>query len=218
MKKLVSFMLLLALVLTVFASPALANESSLEVKVNLEDLDSDTRDRILYAKKKAEQAAAVAAKAKEAAEEAAENSIPAILKPENAEVLAGYGAAVANTIKQVCSTLNVEVNEFVKTPVGMITAGLIFYKVAGEDMLPKITDFISKWVALFFAFPLWAWGFRRMHLGRKLKRTITGEDGKTVNEEYVDRYDWEGSEAEGISYFIFLIGFAGLVLFGIFLG
>lgn len=200
MKKLVLVLLAVAL----FATPALAGT---EVTVSLEDLSSTARDAVLKAQAKAE-----------SAKNAAITAVPEILKPENAEILATYGTAVASTIKQVCATLNVEVNDFIKTPVGIGVAALVFYKVAGEDMIPRITDFVSKWVTIFISIPLWMWSFRRMHFGRKMKRTITKEDKSVVNEDYVDRFDWEGSDMEGFSYVIHIGIFVCLGLFGIFLG
>ncbi len=49
---------------------------------------------------------------------------------------------ITGTIRDIAEDLNVTVNEFVKTPVGLGTAGLIFYKVAGKDMIEAIVDII----------------------------------------------------------------------------
>ena len=49
------------------------------------------------------------------------------------------GDAFAVTIKNIAHSLNVEVNEFLKSDVGMLTAGVIVYKMMGKDIL-RIID------------------------------------------------------------------------------
>jgi hypothetical protein len=49
---------------------------------------------------------------------------------------------ITGTIKDICNDLNVSVNEFVKTPVGLGVAALIFYKVAGKDLITKFIDIV----------------------------------------------------------------------------
>lgn len=55
---------------------------------------------------------------------------------------------ITGTIKDIANDLNVSVNDFVKTPVGLGVAALIFYKVAGKDMMATIFD-------VMFAIPFW---------------------------------------------------------------
>lgn len=46
----------------------------------------------------------------------------------------------AEAIKEVCHILNVEVNDFVKTPVGKMTAILIGYKIFGKDLIEIVSS------------------------------------------------------------------------------
>ena len=55
---------------------------------------------------------------------------------------------ITGTIKDIANDLNVSVNEFVKTPVGLGVAALIFYKVAGKDFLHTLFQ-------VAFAIPFW---------------------------------------------------------------
>ena len=49
---------------------------------------------------------------------------------------------LTGTIKDICNDLNIAVNDFVKTPVGLGIAALITYKVAGKDLLENALDII----------------------------------------------------------------------------
>ena len=56
---------------------------------------------------------------------------------------------LTGTIKDICNDLNVTVNEFVKTPVGLGISALIFYKVAGKDLMSGMTK-LAILTPLFF--------------------------------------------------------------------
>jgi hypothetical protein len=70
------------------------------------------------------------------------------MKGINPSGLNEWGKLITGTIRDICSDLNVTVNEFVKTPVGMGVSALIIYKVAGKD-------FISNAMDILLAIPLW---------------------------------------------------------------
>lgn len=55
---------------------------------------------------------------------------------------------ITGTIKDIANDLGVGVNEFVKTPVGLGVAALIFYKVAGKNMMETVFQ-------VMFAIPFW---------------------------------------------------------------
>ena len=57
---------------------------------------------------------------------------------DNPEKLDVWRKLITGTIKDICTDLNVTVNDFIKTPVGTITAALIIYKVAGKELLERI--------------------------------------------------------------------------------
>ncbi len=58
-----------------------------------------------------------------------------MLSPQNADKWMNMGDAFSTTIKQVCNTLNVEVNAFLQSDVGRLTAAVIIYKMVGHDLL-----------------------------------------------------------------------------------
>lgn len=195
-------MIVLLILLFACVSPVMAGT---EVTINLESLSSKARDAVLQAQ------------AAEAAEMLATTSGMDMLNPANADALEKYGQVVAKTIKEVCNTLNVEVNEFIKTPVGMIVGGLIFYKVAGEDLMEWGYDFFSKWFGLMIGIPIWAWTFRRMHLGRKIKTVHFDENGKKNRVEVsIDRFDWRSADMQSFSYVIHIGGFIVMMAIAIF--
>lgn len=104
---------------------------------------------------------------------------------------------ITGTIKDVCNDLNVTVNEFVKTPVGMGVAALIVYKVAGKDLLENALDIvimIPLWMFVtgFFMFLSWyLFSYKVVYQdigyddkGKKYKR-----DPKRLT-----RYDWSSHQ------------------------
>lgn len=68
---------------------------------------------------------------------------PSLVDSLNEETITKVGAiakTAGQVVKEVAKELNVAVNDFIKTPVGMITAGLAIWYVAGEN----ITDLASS--------------------------------------------------------------------------
>lgn len=87
--------------------------------------------------------------AKTIAETAALNSKPNQVIAPSAEDIGKYadiGQSVAKALGAAMKELNVEANNFLTTPVGMITTGLIVYKVLGNDVLTQIHDIIQSFV------------------------------------------------------------------------
>lgn len=64
------------------------------------------------------------------------------------EKLNQWRKLITQTLKDVCNDLNISVNEFVKTPVGLGVAALIFYKVAGKGLLETTFE-------IFLILPFW---------------------------------------------------------------
>jgi hypothetical protein len=89
------------------------------VQIDLETLSGETQKSVLNALK--EQAKKV-------------EPLTVNLKDITPEKINTWSVAIANGIKETSKVLNVEVNEFIKTPVGKGTAFLIFWKVAGKDL------------------------------------------------------------------------------------
>lgn len=55
--------------------------------------------------------------------------------PESINKFQALGDAVVTTIQRVCHGLNIEVNEFIKTDVGKLTAFFIGYNIMGRDII-----------------------------------------------------------------------------------
>jgi len=120
------------------------------------------------------------------------DSVMQVVKGVDPKDLDAWGRLISGTIKTICNDLNVTVNEFVKTPVGLGVAGLIFYRVAGKDLMENALDllimvplwFIMTGIVLFLG-----WYF----FSAKTIWDITeNEKGKIVksNARRVKRYPW----------------------------
>ena len=115
---------------------------------------------------------------------------------------------LTGTIKDICNDLNIAVNDFVKTPVGLGIAALITYKVAGKDLLDNALDIIIMvpfWsfvtgVCLFFG-----WYFFSMKT--IYKTTYDKDTGKLIEKtpERVHRYNTKGSTRESVGWISLII-------------
>lgn len=89
------------------------------VTVDLKDLGSDTVNAILYAKKQADKTS--------------QSSI-VVPKVEDVKEWASIGTMIGDSISATAKSLSVSVNDFIKTPVGMMVLFLIFFKVVGASV------------------------------------------------------------------------------------
>jgi hypothetical protein len=112
------------------------------------------------------------------------------------------GDAFAQTIKQVCQTLNVEVNAFLKSDVGKLTAAVIIYKMVGRDLL-RIILYTSIWLGMTFCF---AFSIKFLHMKKKVKRLVEKDNKSLVETHYEDRFNWDDNDiARIISLILHLI-------------
>lgn len=104
------------------------------------------------------------------------------------------GTAFATTIESICKTLNVEVNAFLKSDVGMLTAGVIIYKMVGQDIL-RIILYTGIWIGVTFFIMM---SIKFLHMKRKVKAKVKDpdKDGWIIVTEYVDRFGWPGDDGE----------------------
>jgi len=112
------------------------------------------------------------------------------------------GIAFSETIKQVCQTLNVEVNQFIKSDVGKLTAGIIIYRMVGKDLLRIV-------LILLFMFTLTVFIFCSIYFvhGKK-KWKVKDNDGNEHIEESERWINWgegDGNNARLFSVCIHLI-------------
>lgn len=167
------------------------NQSSLtpDVTLNLGDLDSETAQRVLsQLKRKQQENAASAARAA---------GLPAVEKLANPETVSKYkelAQAISQTILEVCKTLNVEVNEFVKTPVGKITMTLIVWKVAGREVLTYLLRYGVGIPIFIFLYCALFWSFRAFHMTRVYKKRRWPWSNLPDTEPLVVAYKWDNNK------------------------
>jgi len=109
------------------------------------------------------------------------------------------GIAFSETIKQVCQTLNVEVNQFIKSDVGKLTAGIIIYRMVGKDLLRiAIISLFMIGVTFFIFFSIYF-----VH-GKKRWKVKDKEGNEHIESE--DRWiKWEDDTARNISVVVHLV-------------
>lgn len=64
-----------------------------------------------------------------------------------------WASLVSSTIKDTCSSLNIGINNFITTPVGLMAVGFTFYKIAGQDTLGLIKSSMVYLKNLFLKIP-----------------------------------------------------------------
>ena len=96
-------------------------------------------------------------------------------------VVVKYMADFARGLQEVCNVLAIEINEFIKTPVGMITAGIaIYYVLDGSDTMTKVGKLL---LCMPFVLIGWKQYFgigRKVFFGYTEKVRITDDNGKAV--------------------------------------
>jgi len=109
------------------------------------------------------------------------------------------GIAFSETIKQVCQTLNVEVNQFIKSDVGKLTAGIIIYRMVGKDLL-RIAIILLFMIGLtFFIF------FSIYFIHGKKRWKIKDKEGNEHIESKDRWIKWEDDTARTLSVCVHLI-------------
>ena len=200
-----SIMLVLFIVVSlVFTSaPFAAGQSDTNVVVDLKDLSSDARNAVIYAIKEKEKMQKAAA--------------PLEMLPKMDPSTAKEWVSIfTGAIRDICHDLNVEVNDFIKTPVGMLVGGLIVYKVVGKDVLStvkRITFGVVGWLVTMTC--LYLFVARKFFIRRKLKYTDTYTDkerGPVKREGYVlvPPYEFKSNDARTTAA-IFMCVFAGAI-------
>lgn len=125
------------------------------------------------------------------------------ITPDKIEDWAGIGVKLGEAIQALCKTLNTEVNEFAKTPVGMFSMVIISWKVFGSDLL-GLWDVVGGFFMFFCINGITMWSFRHFHMQKKNKKEV--DDKEVV--EYERRYEFSDSENEAFSVVIHMVVFA----------
>jgi len=94
--------------------------------------------------------------------------------------------AIGTGVKDTAVELGVAANDFVKTPVGMLTAALIAWNYVGETILGVAVG--GMWFA--FMLPGWVYFYRRLVIIESITHYTKGsrEDGKRKVVAYADKF------------------------------
>lgn len=114
------------------------------------------------------------------------------------------GDAFSTTIKNICQTLNVEVNTFLKSDVGLLTASIIVYKMIGKDIL-RIVLYTGIWFGVTFFMMM---SIKFLHMKKLVPGTMQNPNNKevTINTTVeVDRFGWEDDVTRNISLCLHII-------------
>ena len=100
----------------------------------------------------------------------------------------GVGIAVA----ELCKSLNVGVNEFAKTRVGVITMGILVWKLVGKD----IWSILGGIIFLSIFMTLWWKSFKYFHISERIVKT--GKDNQPEI-SYISKHDFDGDNVYGVA-------------------
>lgn len=130
------------------------------------------------------------AKADEPKEEMVTITVPkSSLTPQQQEVTkqqevkgwVGIGKEIGDAVNSSLSAVTTQSNNFAHTPVGILTAAVVIWKLLGGDL-------VHIFGGILFALtitPLWIWSYRRMCLPR---RVLTKE---TINPDKTKIREWD---------------------------
>jgi hypothetical protein len=159
-KTLIVLMMILSIV--GFSTSVFAQQpNNTKITVDLTTLDSYTRNAVIDQMKK--------------------NDVTGTfnLKDINPTDIKAWVTAVSEGIKDVCHNLNIEVNDFIKTPAGLIVTGSIVYKVIGKDLLIGFKDAFFGIVGWIISMAILYFLARKFVIPRKIN--VTKEYMATVN-------------------------------------
>jgi hypothetical protein len=114
------------------------------------------------------------------------------------------GDAFASTIERICKTLRIEVNEFLKSDVGMLTAGIIIYRMVGQDFL-RIVLYTLIWIGVTFFMIM---SIRFLHMKKLVPGTIPNpeKNGPPIQTTVaIDRFGWADDIVKNVSLAIHII-------------
>ena len=137
---------------------AVTEAGGTEVTINLEDLSSTTVTQVLKAKKKADEAKAAAEISSQTMVEAVKSTDPAELK--------AWLDIVGESLVGFCKTLGVGANEFIKTPVGLLIAGLAALNYGGMAIIDMIFSIVLSSMVWLISTSIIIWSYRRSHFKR----------------------------------------------------
>jgi len=128
--------------------------------------------------------------------------------PEKAATWASVGTQVGQALGNAAREVGSAANEFVRTPVGMMTAGIILYKYVGHDMLAQGIDLMRIAIHIlvgsglfFIGGGIWLWSYRRAKLARVTIEKLVPEKGWRANTVKTITYQNIGEDSAGTHVF-----------------
>ena len=198
MKKILIVLLVLLFVIPALSASAQIRRSDTNVTIDLQDLDDFTRNAVMKKMKE---------------KETSGKGLMESVKDVDPNAIQVWADVVTKTIKTICRDLSIEANEFIKTPVGMIVAGTIVYKVVGKDVFQAIKGIVFGIIGWVMTMLILYFIARKFVIPRKLKRTKVWNDkekGKVTETEYYFEIPYEfrpNGEAKAVAVG-FLVGAA----------
>lgn len=203
------------LILTVFLAVLLITPAPVRAERNdsLDGLTESQRAKLLLdaatlKEQNARNAAAARAAANKAAAPAAAievlNKLPDAPKVEKLSQWAQVGVDLGKGMVAVAKELGIAVNDFAKTPVGILTAAVIIYKLMGRDIIHYSVGF--TFIVVFGT--TWLYIFRRVCLMDRIEYTERLEEKapnkkvKLKNKTTIYGTKWK--DTDGFTVIIFL--------------
>jgi len=156
------------------------------VTVDLSQVDSETARRVLAEKKRID------------------SGLSPQITIDNVEKWSQVGKNVADAVAATAKGLSVEVNEFIKTPVGKATFFLVAWKFFGAKLWSVIGGTIA-WIIL--SSLIWK-SFSIFHRPQKV---LVKQENKTKFYEY-KAYDWHSHDAKTFSAVVHVLIFCLLTI------
>lgn len=91
------------------------------------------------------------------------------------------GVSLGKGLAAAAKELGVAANEFVKTPVGKLTAAVVLYKFMGKDIIKLVSGFL--FIVVFGS--TWIYIFRRLCMIERIEYKQDVKEGKVIKEKQI---------------------------------
>ena len=108
------------------------------------------------------------------------------LNIDSVSKISTISSEISKSIKEIAQNLNIEVNNFAKTPVGIMTFGLLIWHYAGQTVISSIFGFVTGFMIWIIGTFLILYIARRTFLASKFpKIKYDPTTGRIESKEYV---------------------------------
>ena len=137
------------------------------------------------------------------------------ITPAQVEKYASIGAAIGQSLVSTAKAVGQEVNDFVKTPVGMMAAALIAWSIVGHELAS-----LAVGIAFFLlVFPMWIWSYRKF-LAPQLDTVYEDKDKESGKVTCIRRVYHEINEDYRVGktclmffFFAVIVGITNIIMF-----